>query len=109
MKTKTYTLLVTITDDGIAAAFNPDILAAAIQGALQNGIPSFVLDSTQVRKLGIPGIKVGEHHLSPVANAHVTAFPGDLIGASPEPLTRQVVVPIANAKAAHALQREGRG
>lgn len=80
MQTKTFTLLVTVRDDGIAAVFNPMILAAAVQGALENGIHSFMLDSAQAEALqaeGNPGVKAGEHNLPPVSSASVDAFAGD--------------------------------
>lgn len=81
MQTRTFTLLVTVTDDGIAAVFNPIVLAAAVQGALKSGC-RFVLSSTQVEALNaddnpLMNATVGEHRLSPVAAASVDAFNGD--------------------------------
>lgn len=65
MQTKTFTLLVTITDDGISAAFNPKHLADAVKGALETGISGVVID-------GKP-----DQHLCPVASAEVDVFHGD--------------------------------
>jgi hypothetical protein len=82
MKTKTYTVLVTVRDDGMAAVFNPDVLAAAIAGALESGIPSFMLDSTTAAKLGV---RAGEHNLAPVVSAAVDAFEGEFLNIGPMP------------------------
>lgn len=81
MQTKTFTLLVTIRDDGSAAVMNPIILAAAVKGALETGIGSFMLTSSDVAKLQrdplLAGSKAGEHNLPPVVSAEVDAFNGD--------------------------------
>ena len=89
MNTRTFTLLVTITDDGMSAAFSPTILAAAVQGALETGIPSFMLDSGQAAALNISGNPLigaavaGDHRLAPVASAQVDAFDGDRLECNP--------------------------
>lgn len=74
MQTRTYTLLVTVTDDSIAAVFDPDCLAAALQGALETGINSFPVNSDAAARLGVPS---GEHFMNPVASVTVDAFVGD--------------------------------
>lgn len=76
MKTATFTLLVTISDDGSAAVMKPEILAAALEGALEGGISTFMLDSTRAAAAGVPP---GEYWTSPVASATVTALPGSLL------------------------------
>lgn len=78
MKTKTFTLLVTITDDGCAGVFNAAVLADAVKGALECGIPSFVLSQKAVYAVGA-GSAGDAVNLSPVASAEVDAFDGDII------------------------------
>lgn len=78
MKTKTFTLLVTITDDGCAGVFNAAVLADAVKGALECWIPSFVLSQKAAAAVGVA--YVGEAmNLPPVASAEVDAFDGDII------------------------------
>lgn len=81
MKTTIHHLTITITDDGGAAAHNPLVLPAAVRGALETGIGSFMLDSAQAQainarfgvELGTPAeVKPGEHNLPPVVTAEVT-------------------------------------
>lgn len=106
MQTKTFTLLVTVTDDGSAAVFNPIILAAAVQGALENGC-RFVLDSTQVEALQrdpLINATVGEHRLPPVASATSDAFDGDRLRTD---MINPVVREIRKAQSLHAELRKG--
>lgn len=112
MQTKTFTLLVTIADDGSAPAFNPTILAAAVQGALETGIGSFMLDSNQAAALlatGDPllaGAKAGEHNLPPVASAVVHAFAGDRLEIKPGSVGATAAVGPGAARRLHAALRQ---
>lgn len=81
MITKTYTLLVTVRDDGCAAVFNTVILAAAVKGALESGC-EFMLNSTEVYRLADDPMlnpRIGLNRLTPVVVAEVDAFQGDLL------------------------------
>jgi hypothetical protein len=84
MRTKTFTLLVTIRDDGSAAAMNPVILAAAVKGALETGVRSFMLSSSDVADLRKDPLLAGKHNLPPVVSAEVDALEGDHVGATDE-------------------------
>lgn len=106
MHTKTFTLLVTVLDDGTAAVFNPIILAAAVKGALEQGC-EFVLDSAQAEAIkGHPLIRatVGQHRLAPAVSAEVDAFDGDWLCVKP----LQTAQVMAAAKRTHRDLREGR-
>lgn len=87
MQTKTFTLLVTVRDDGCAPVFNPVLLAAAVKGALETGC-EMMLSSTDTEKLQsnplLQGIKPGLHRLAPVVSAEVDAFAGDHLGVTNE-------------------------
>jgi hypothetical protein len=103
MQTKTFTLLVTVRDDGIAAVFNPIVLAAALKGALESGVPSFMIDSEQFAALKHDPLiraSIGEHNLPPVVVAEVDAFDGDLLPMNTAPMARACI--------AHRDLREGR-
>lgn len=76
MKTKTFTLLLTISDDGNSNAFKPDFLAAAIEGALELGVRDFALDSARGARLGVIS---GEHSLLPVLSATCDVLEGDVL------------------------------
>lgn len=109
MQTRTYTLLVTVTDDGCAPVFNPIILAAAVQGALEGGC-RFVLDSSQVRALaGDPLIRatVGEHILTPVSSAQVDAFTGDRVECKPGTVGATAATGVGARKQLHRALRVG--
>ena len=65
MTTRTYTLLVTITDEPSAPVFSETVLADAVKGALETGIRGVVID-------GIPDAVVPSVHA-----ATVDAFAGN--------------------------------
>lgn len=76
MKETTHHLRIRVKDDGSAAAHNPTVLCAALRGALECGIGSFVLDSFEVDKLAKSGFREGltaggGYDLPPVVTAHV--------------------------------------
>lgn len=102
MQTKTFTLLVTISDDGCAAAFDREVLAAAVKGALETGIKRFMLDRAVAHRLRVAA---GEHHLPPVVSAEVDAFEGDRLECRPGTVGYTAAMGPGAAKRLHASLR----